>query len=131
MPCANVQAINSYVLVVNDSLVMKNIDKELLKQLYLKKIKTVDSSVSVGKIEISGILSGEVRQDFISEVLGRNESTLSAYWARMMFTGRATPPRLFENSEETLQYVAATPNAIAYVPVVTSLIDGLHKVSIK
>ena len=61
--------------------------------------------------------SGEapVRAQFYSKVAGKDDAQVKAIWARLVFTGKATPPKVLASSAEVVKAVAADPNAIGYV----------------
>lgn len=61
--------------------------------------------------------SGEapVRAQFYSKVAGKDDAQVKAIWARLVFTGKATPPKVLANSADVVKAVAADPNAIGYV----------------
>jgi len=40
---------------------------------------------------------------------------INAYWARLMFSGRATPPRMLPDTSSILQAVSQNRDAIGYV----------------
>lgn len=56
-----------------------------------------------------------VRHQFDEKVLGKSSSQLKAYWSKLVFTGKGTPPPELGNSAEAAAKVAAEPSAIAYV----------------
>ncbi|QTH62936.1 phosphate ABC transporter substrate-binding protein [Psychrosphaera ytuae] len=56
--------------------------------------------------------NNEIREDFNSNILNKSESQYSGYWAKMRFTGRATPPLEFSSSIEVREFVSKNKNAI-------------------
>lgn len=58
---------------------------------------------------------------------GKSVSFINAYWARILFTGRATPPRQVEDNDAVIDVVKKNPSAIGYVAAVTKL-DGVKVV---
>jgi ABC-type phosphate transport system substrate-binding protein len=56
-----------------------------------------------------------IRDEFYSKVVRKNSSQLSAYWARVIFTGDGRPPAILESSVAVRKAVAKNPNAIGYV----------------
>ncbi len=56
-----------------------------------------------------------VRNQFDEKVLGKSSTQLKAYWSKLVFTGKGTPPPELANSAEAVAKVAADPTAIAYV----------------
>jgi ABC-type phosphate transport system substrate-binding protein len=56
-----------------------------------------------------------VREDFYARELGKSAAQLKAYWAKLSFTGKGTPPREYANSAEVKRALAGNPNAIGYI----------------
>lgn len=59
--------------------------------------------------------SGKVRERFVRLLLGMSLPQVNAYWARLSFTGRVTPPDAREDDEAVIAAVAQEPLAIGYV----------------
>lgn len=66
------------------------------------------------------------RADFDSKVLGKSSSQMKAYWSKLVFTGKGTPPKELADDGAVLAAVAADPSAIGYVDA--SKVDGSVKV---
>jgi len=56
-----------------------------------------------------------VRASFNGGVLGKSESQYSAFWSKLVFTGRGTPPESVSSQEEMLQLVATNPNTLGFI----------------
>ena len=48
-------------------------------------------------------------------MVGKSLSQVNAYWARLLFTGRASPPRSLPSPAAILQSVRENKDAIAYI----------------
>lgn len=67
-----------------------------------------------------------VRDQFYTKVAGKSASQVKAAWSRLVFSGRATPPKELASSAEVKKMVAANANAIGYIE--KSAVDGTVKV---
>jgi ABC-type phosphate transport system substrate-binding protein len=67
-----------------------------------------------------------VRELFYTKVAGKSGSQVKAAWSRLVFSGKATPPKELASSAEVKKMVAANPNAIGYIE--KSAVDGSVKV---
>lgn len=56
-----------------------------------------------------------VRSQFYKLVTGRDEAQVKATWAKLVFTGKALPPKEMTSTADVVKAVAADPNAIGYV----------------
>ena len=67
-----------------------------------------------------------VRSQFYTKVAGKDEAQVKAIWSKLVFTGKATPPKELSSSADVVKAVAADPNAIGYVD--KTAVDGSVKV---
>jgi ABC-type phosphate transport system substrate-binding protein len=77
--------------------------------------------------EIAGIYLGKsksmkpvdnaapVRSQFYTKVAGKDEAQVKAIWSKLVFTGKATPPKELASNGDVVKAVSADPNAIGYV----------------
>lgn len=50
-----------------------------------------------------------VRAQFYTAVAGKDEAQVKAIWSKLVFTGKATPPKELPSSAEVVKAVAADP----------------------
>lgn len=56
------------------------------------------------------------RESFYLRLLDRTPAEINSYWARLVFSGRGSPPRRVNSSDELLDIVAQNRGAISYLP---------------
>lgn len=78
-----------------------------------------------GKPAIPLDVSGGSRDQFYRDVLKKTPEQVEKYWARMIFTGKAQPPREVRMAD-VKGIVAETPGAISYME--SSKVDASLKV---
>jgi len=110
--CTAHSAFGELVVVVHPS--NNNVlDTKLVQRIFLgkdKKYANGDESIPVNLAPES-----QVRQTFDENVLGRNSSQVSAYWSKLVFTGKGVPPKEVSNDAEVIALVSANPNVIGYI----------------
>jgi len=68
-----------------------SLDQDTIARVFLGKSKNFpDGSQAVPVDQNSG---SATREAFSSTVLGKSSSQLKAYWSRLIFTGKGTPPK--------------------------------------
>jgi len=67
-----------------------------------------------------------VRDEFYAKVVGKTPPQVKAHWAKIIFTGRGSPPEAAPNSAEVKKLVAKNPHAIGYIE--KDLVDQSVKV---
>ncbi|MBZ9611401.1 phosphate ABC transporter substrate-binding protein [Rheinheimera maricola] len=66
------------------------------------------------------------RDEFDSKVLSRSSAQLKAYWSKLVFTGKGTPPKELADDAAVKAAVAADTTAIGYIS--SGSVDGSVKV---
>ncbi len=108
----SVQAMADVVVVVNKSNT-DNLSAEQVQNLFLGKAKYFPNGKPALAIQLKE--TAPAYQNFAKEYLHKDANQLRAYWSRLVFTGRASPPREVKDSAEVLQLVSTNPNLIGYV----------------
>ena len=67
-----------------------------------------------------------VRDAFYQKVTGKDAAQVKAYWAKLVFTGKAQPLKEMASDADVKKCVAANPNAIGYID--KGAVDGSVKV---
>jgi ABC-type phosphate transport system substrate-binding protein len=55
------------------------------------------------------------RAQFYQQIAGKTQALLKAHWSKMVFTGRAHPPREVPDSVAVRRLVADNPSMIGYI----------------
>ncbi|WP_026374858.1 phosphate ABC transporter substrate-binding protein [Aestuariibacter salexigens] len=100
-----------------------SIDESTIKRLFLGKDKSFPGGTSAEPINLADGSDGQ--SVFNDAVLSKSDSQVKAYWSKLLFTGKGTPPPTVDNDAAMLQAVASNPNAIGYI---TGDADGSVKV---
>ncbi|MFZ2449261.1 MAG: hypothetical protein WAW36_01930 [Methylovulum miyakonense] len=79
-----------------------------------------------GKFALPIDQSSPLRAEFYEELTGRPVEQINAYWARIMFTGQASPPQRLPDDEAVLQTVRENEGAIGYID--KTRVDGTIRV---
>lgn len=82
-------------------------------RIFLGKVNTFpDDSAAVPIDQAEG---RAIRDEFYSKVVHKSSSQLTAYWAKVIFTGNGRPPEMLEGDVAVRKAVAKNPNAIGYI----------------
>lgn len=99
-----------YVVVHKDA--PDHLSKSELIELFLGKAGSLGSARAV-PVDLPE--SDPVREEFYLKLTGKSSAQMRAYWAKLSFTGKGTPPRAAPSGAEVRRYVASTPGAISYL----------------
>lgn len=100
------------VVIVNPSNTNALEIKEIQRIFLGKDKKFSDGSES---IPINQSQESPQRQSFDEEILGRSSSQVSAYWSKLVFTGKGIPPKEVASDAEVIELVKSNPSVIGYV----------------
>jgi ABC-type phosphate transport system substrate-binding protein len=70
--------------------------------------------------------SSPIRAAFYTKVTGKDVAQVKAIWARLVFSGKAQPPKELPDAAAVKKAVAADPKAVGYIE--KSAVDGSVKV---
>jgi ABC-type phosphate transport system substrate-binding protein len=101
-----------YVIVHRDNPVA-SLGADKVASLYLGRSRSFGSGQFVVPVDQSG--HSPVREQFFHELAGMTPPQVNAYWARLAFTGRVTPPQVRDDDAAVIEAVASDPLAIGYV----------------
>lgn len=100
------------VVIVHPSNTAALNEKNVQRIFLGKEKKFSDGNES---IPVNQVADSAVRAEFDKSVLGRSSSQVSAYWSKLVFTGKGVPPKEVANDAEVIALVAKNPSAIGYV----------------
>ena len=111
-------ALAEVVAVVNPAAAQASMTKDEVAQYFLGK--------SGALTPIDQPESAPVRAEFYKKVTDKDMSQVKALWSKLVFTGKATPPKEVTSSADVKKAVAANPKAIGYIE--KSAVDATVKV---
>ncbi len=109
-------AMNAYadvVVIVSSKSSVTSLTAEQVTKIFLGKVVTFPNGQAA--VPIDQPEGSETRDDFYATVAHKNSSQLTAYWAKIIFTGDGRPPRLIAGDVAVRKTIANDPNAIGYI----------------
>lgn len=107
-------ATSDWLVVVNSQSSVTELSEKQVMSLFLGRSRFFPSGERVRAIDHP--INSEDRAEFYQALTGKSISDIDAYWARLTYSGRATPPTPLASSEEIIQLVGNTSEAISYLP---------------
>jgi|TARA_R110002095_G_scaffold127093_5_gene110160 ABC-type phosphate transport system substrate-binding protein len=81
-----------------------------VSDIFLGKTKSFPGGSSVVPI----VLNDATVDEFNTKLLGKSSSQLQSYWSKLVFTGKANPPKSV-SSAEMIELIKSNPNMIGFV----------------
>lgn len=111
-------------IVVSSKSQAANLTTDQASQLFLGK---TTSLAGAGEAQLINQAEGSaIRDTFYTKVTGKNAAQVKAIWARLLFSGSATPPKDAANAAEVKKLLGANDKAVGYLD--TSDVDSSVKV---
>ena len=104
----------SYKVIVNPSNPVKVLDRDFLRDVYLKKAVDWNQGQSIRPIDLSTRFAAHDR--FRDDVIRKTSSQLKSYWNQQIFSGKGVPPPEADSTADVIAYVLANPGAVGYLP---------------
>jgi ABC-type phosphate transport system substrate-binding protein len=115
------------VVIVNPKNPAASMTAAQVAALYLGNATTFPGGAPASPADQSE--AAGIRGDFYQKATGRSLAQIKATWARLTFTGKATPPKELKSDADVKAFVAADPKAIGYVDA--SALDDSVKAVLK
>lgn len=84
-----------------------------ISRIFLGKMKSFPGGGQA--IPINQTEGASTRGDFEGKVLNKSASQIKAYWSKLVFTGKGTPPREAGSNADIVNLVKDNPNIIGYI----------------
>jgi ABC-type phosphate transport system substrate-binding protein len=101
------------VVIVSSKSSVKSLTAQQTTKIFLGKVVTFPNGLAA--LPIDQPEGSAVRDEFYAKVVHKNSSQLTAYWAKVIFTGDGRPPNLLADSLSVRKAIAHDPNAIGYI----------------
>ena len=98
------------VVIVNAKNATQSLSASDVRKLFLGKSRVLPDGSRAVLVSFEPISS-----EFNKRALRKKDSQVKAAWSRLLFSGRAQPPREFSSASEAVAFVAANTSAVGYV----------------
>lgn len=112
------------VVVVNRDNPVESFSRRDLVDLYMGRVQHFSDGNLALRLDLPP--DSKIRTEFYRQLVNKSVAEVNAYWARLLFTGRASPPQVISNSADVLKAVRENRNAIGYLD--SSEVDDSVKV---
>ena len=110
-------------VIVHPKSAIASLSPEQVSAIFLGKSNTLPSGSVAAPVDLPD--GSTVHEQFYSKATGKSSAQVKATWARLTFSGKASPPKEVGSSADVKKFVAANPDAIGYIE--KSAVDGTVK----
>jgi len=101
------------VVIVNAKSALKQLTRRQVVDIYTGRVTTVANGNALFPLDHP--MNSVMRKNFYARLTGKSVSAVNAYWARLLFTGRALPPKELSDGISVLESIEMDMNAIGYM----------------
>ena len=107
-------ASSELVVVVNKENDIKTLSKREVIDIYMGRYLTFPNGANAQPLDLPA--QSSLKNDFYLKLVNQDERKINAYWARLLFSGRAKPPEAVESVDDALKKIKISEFSIAYIP---------------
>lgn len=112
LPPLLTDAAEAIVVVVNQASGIETLSRTDVINIFMGRFRQFPSGVSAQPIDMP---VSAVRTQFYRALINKEPAEINAYWARLVFAGRTSPPIQTETQDDVLKVLRATPGGVAYL----------------
>ena len=103
----------SIVVIVNPASGIDKLSRDEVIDIFLGRYRKLPSGRVALPIDLAN--PSEERTRFYQLLVNKSPTEISSYWARLVFSGKTSPPFQVPDAQTAVELVQSNPNAIAYV----------------
>jgi len=106
-------AVADVVVIVNSGSGISSLSVSDAKKIFLGKTRKLPNGKPAKPVEQAE--GSAVRSAFNDKALGKSDSQYKAYWSKIIFSGKGSPPQSAADDAAVKSIVASKANAIGYI----------------
>lgn len=99
------------VVIVNTGSHIRSLTRDQVVDIFMGRFRQLPSGATALPIDVGDVV---LRQTFYQRLVHKSLAEIGSYWARLVFSGEASPPFQAPDAHTALELVATNPDAIAY-----------------
>jgi len=101
------------VVIANPRSGIDRLSRDEVINIFLGRFRQLPSGLSVQPVDLPA--TQPEKAIFYLRLVNKDLSEINAYWSRLVFSGRTSPPVQAKSTDDLLDFIAKTPGAIGYV----------------
>ncbi len=100
-------------VIVNADCNINQLTRDEVVNIFMGRYRKLPDGTSVMPLDIKG--DSPLRKSFYRALLDKSLAEINAYWTRLIFSGRTSPPLMLDNASQVVEKVAHDPTVIGFV----------------
>lgn len=106
-------AMADVVVVANPRSGVEKLSRDEVINIFLGRFRQLPSGLSAQPVDLPA--GHPDKAVFYLRLVNKDLAEINAYWSRLVFSGRTTPPVQAKSADDLLEFIAKTPGAIGYI----------------
>lgn len=106
-------ALAEIVVVVDARAGFDRLTQDEVINIFLGRHRKLPTGIAAAPVDLAA--NSGLRAEFYRKLVDKDISEINAYWARLYFSGKVSPPPPLASTAEVLAHVAGTPGGIGYL----------------
>jgi len=113
MACNSGSLVAEVVVIANKDNLVKLLTKKQVIDIYMGRTSLFPDGQAA--LPIDQETDSPIRKLFYRSLVNKTVNEINAYWARLIFSGRATPPQTIDSAQSIIEFIKDNKAAIAYI----------------
>lgn len=113
MACNSGSLVAEVVVIANKDNLVKLLTKKQVIDIYMGRTSLFPDGQAALPIDQDS--DSPIRKLFYRSLVNKTVNEINAYWARLIFSGRATPPQTIDSAQSIIEFIKDNKAAIAYI----------------
>jgi ABC-type phosphate transport system substrate-binding protein len=112
------------VVVVNARTGVERLSQDEVINIFLGRYRRLPTGVTA--IPVDQPENSALRAEFYRKLVNKDLNEINAYWSRLVFSGKTSPPRQAASVSEVVSVLSKEAGGIAYIE--RGLVDSRHRI---
>ncbi|WP_415897893.1 hypothetical protein [Neptuniibacter sp. QD57_21] len=122
----SLQASADMIVICHPDSEVEQLSRKQVIDLYMGRVQHFPNGNKASTLDLPS--DSDQRAKFYKGLTGKSLSQINAYWARLIFAGRATPPQAVQSSQEVIDTIMKDTTAIGYIRK-SELVDSVRVIA--
>jgi len=105
-------ALADIYIIANADVPVGSLTPEEVKNIFIGQKKIWGNDL---RVQVTLLKDYKPFDEFSKNYIGKSPNQFENWWKNMVFTGKGTMPKVFDNEADVLNFIAKTPGAIGYI----------------
>jgi ABC-type phosphate transport system substrate-binding protein len=101
------------VVIVHTTNPIEHLSREQVVDIYMGRYTHFPDGHTALPIDMA--VNSSLREAYYEKLINKTVAQVNSFWARLLFSGRATPPAVLPDAQAVNEFVIKNKNAIAYI----------------